>query len=130
MYKLIIGNVRITVLGEDINRDQAAILARQAIAEASRQGKLLSHVEISSGEYGPEVKINEKVGHKVNRKTIKQSMLDSVYAAARERLFPNNAFASKDSWFDGDTGQEWFGEAVDTAREEVMAKLEAWIKTV
>lgn len=130
MYKLIIGNVRVTVLGDDINRDQAATMVRQAIAAASRQGKLLSHVEICSGEYGPEIKTSEKTGHKVVRKTIKQSMLDSAHAAVRERLFPSNAFTSRDSWFDGDTGQEWFGDSVDLAREEIMVKLEAWIKTV
>jgi len=130
MYKLIIGNVRVTVLSEDINRDQVTTMVRQALATASRQGKLLSHIEISSGEYGPELKTSEKIGHKVVRKTIKQSMLDSMHIAVREKLFPNNAFANRDSWFDGDTGQEWFGEAVDLAREEIMAKLEAWMKTV
>jgi hypothetical protein len=130
MYKLIIGNVRVTVSGDDINRDQAATMVRQAIAAASRQGKLLSHIEISSGEYGPELKTSEKVGHKVIRKTIKQSMLDSIHTAVKEKLFPNNAFASRDSWFDGDTGQEWFGESVDLARDEIMVKLEAWMKTV
>ncbi|MDR3565247.1 MAG: hypothetical protein P4N59_27940 [Negativicutes bacterium] len=130
MYKLIIGNVRITVLGDDVTHEQAATMARQAIAAASRQGKLLSHIEISTGEYGPEIKTSEKVGHKVVRKTIKQSMLDSIHTAAREKLFPNNAFTSKDSWFDGDTGQEWSGEMVSDAREELITKLEVWIKTV
>lgn len=130
MYKLIIGNVRVTVLDEEIGRDQAAAVARQALADASRQSKLLSHIEISLGEYGTEIKTTEKHGHKVSRKTIKQSMADAIYSAAREKLYPNSAFVSKDTWFDSDTGQEWFGESVDVAREEVLAKLEQWIKTV
>jgi hypothetical protein len=130
MYKLIIGNVRITVLGDGVSREQAATMARQAITAASQQGKLLSHVEISAGEYGPEIKTTEKIGHKVIRKTIKQSMLDGIYASAREKLFPNDAFTGKDAWFDGDTGQEWHGEMVDEARNELIEKLELWIKTL
>jgi hypothetical protein len=130
MYKLIIGNVRITVLGDDISREDAAAIARQTVASASRQGKLLSHIEISSGENGLETTVTEKAGHKVLKKTIKQSMLDAICAAAREKLYPSSAFANKDSWFDGDTGQEWYGESVDLTREEILAKLEEWIKTV
>lgn len=130
MYKMIIGNVRITVIGDGINRDQAASMARQAIASASHQGKLLSHIEITAGEYGPETKTTEKIGHKVIRKTIKQSMLDGIHAAVREKLFPNDNFTNKDAWFDGDTGQEWHGEMVDEARNEIIQKLESWIKTI
>jgi len=130
MYKLIIGNVRISVLADNIDHEHAATLARQAIIAASQQGKLLSNIEIDCSEYGPEIKTTEKIGHKVVRKTIKQSMLDGIHAAAREKLFPNNAFAAKDSWFDGDTGQDWYGESVELTRQELLAKLESWIKTV
>ena len=129
MYKLIIGNVRISVLDENINVDHAATMAREAITTAAKHGKLLSQIEISSGEYGPEIETTEKLGHKVVRKTIKQSMVDGVISAAREKLFPNNAFTSKDSWFDGDTGQEWHGDTVNEARDDIMEKLEAWLKT-
>ena len=44
MYKLIIGNVRVTVDNDSIKREQAAAYAKQAIAAAGQQGKLLSHV--------------------------------------------------------------------------------------
>lgn len=107
MYKLIIGNVRITVLGDGVSREEAATMARQAIATASQQGKLLSHIEISADDNGPEVKTTEKVGHKIIRKTIRQSMLDGINQSAREKLYPNDTFIGKDAWFDGDTGQEW-----------------------
>ena len=130
MYKLIIGNVRVSVLDDNINVDQAAMMAREAISTAGKHGKLLSQIEIASGEYGPEIESKEKLGHKVVRKTIKQSMVDGVIAAAREKLFPNNAFMSKDSWFDGDTGQEWHGDTVNEAREEIMLRLENWLKNV
>lgn len=130
MYKLIIGNVRVTVTDDHLDRLEAAALAREAVAAAARQGKLISHIEIDVGEAGPVVGVTEKAGRPTARKTVKQSMLDAVAAAAREKLFPTSAFASKDSWFDADTGQEWYGEAVETAREEIMAKLEEWIKTV
>lgn len=130
MYKLIIGNVRVTVTDDRLDRLEAAALAREAVAAAARQGKLISHIEIDAGEAGPVVEVTEKAGRPTARKTVRQSMLDAVSAAAREKLFPTSSFASKDSWFDADTGQEWYGEAVDVARKEVMEKLEAWLKTV
>lgn len=129
MYKLIIGSVRVTVTDDRLDRLEAAALAREAVAAASRQGRLISHIEISAGEAGPEVHVTEKAGRRTARKTIKQSMLDAVLAAAQEKLFPTSAFTSRDAWFDADTGQEWYGEAVDVARREVMEKLEAWLKT-
>ncbi len=56
-------------------------------------------------------------------------MLDAVRAAAQEKLFPTSIFANKDAWFDADTGQEWYGDTVNEAREEIMAKLTEWLKT-
>jgi hypothetical protein len=128
MYKLIIGNVRITVEDDSIDRQEAAALARGTVAEAARRGKLLSHIGISAGEEGPRVEITERAVSATTRKTIRQSMLDAVCAAAREKLFPTHVYAAKDTWLDTDTGQEWYGQAVDEAREEIMAKLEEWIK--
>lgn len=130
MYKLIIGNVRITVTEDDIGRDQAAGAAREAIAAANRQGKLLSHVEISLGASGLNVKTTEKSVNRTVRKTIKQSMLDSMLAAAREKLYPTSMFSNKDAWFDSDTGQEWHGEAINEAKEDLLKAFADWAKTI
>ena len=129
MYKLIIGNVRVTVNDDSIKRDQAAVLVRQAINAAAEQGKLLSHIDISQGEAGPEILTTERVGCRSIRKTLKQSMLDGICAAAREKLFPSTAFTQKDMWFDGDTGQDWTGEPVRQAREELISDFEEWLKS-
>lgn len=128
MYKLIIGNVRISVLEDEIKRDQATAAAKKVIAAAGQQGKVLSLVEISSGPNGLEVKTTEKAGSKVARKSLKQSMMDGIYIAAKEKLYPNNAFTQRDSWYDSDTGQEWYGAEVETARQEVLEKLADWAK--
>ncbi|MBP2650740.1 MAG: hypothetical protein H6Q74_1565 [Firmicutes bacterium] len=131
MYKLIIGNVRISVFDENVSHEQAAIMARQAIQEAHHHGKVLSHIEITNGEYGPEVNTTEKTGYRATiRKSIKQSLLDGIYAAAHEKLYPSNAYSSPNTWFDTDTGQEWYGETVDVARDEIMQELEKWQKSL
>ncbi len=130
MYKLIIGNVKVTVADDGIDRLAAAALAREAVAAAARQGKLIGHIDISAGESGPVVETTMRAGSPAAHRTIRQSMLDGVRAAAQEKLFPTSIFASKDTWFDADTGQEWYGDCVNEAREEIMAKLEAWLKTL
>ncbi|HMM20151.1 MAG TPA: hypothetical protein PKA10_05375 [Selenomonadales bacterium] len=127
MYKLIIGNVRVSV-DDSIGREEAAAIARQQVAIAAQQGKLLSHVEIDPGDDGPEIKLTERAGGRLAKKTLKQSMLDGILSAAQEKLYPTHMFANKDTWFDVDTGQEWYGGEVDAAREEMLAKLEAWTK--
>lgn len=129
MYKLIIGNVRVTVNDDSIKREQAAAYAKQAISTAGQQGKLLSHVELSAGPDGIESTVTEKAGCRMIRKTIKQSMLDGLLDAAKEKFYPTGTFSQKDLWFDSETGQEWRGVEVDTARAEVLAKLEEWIKS-
>jgi len=130
MYKLIIGNVRITVSDDKIGREQAATAARQAIVAAQSQGKIISHIAINIGETGLEVKHTEKIGHRVTRKTIKQSMLDGMHYAINEKLYPSGNYSNKDSWFDSDTGQEWRGSEVDNTRDDLVAKFEAWMKTI
>jgi len=130
MYKLIIGNVRITVSDDTISREQAATAARQAISLAQNQGKLISHIAISAGETGLEVKHIEKIGHRVTRKTIKQSMLDGMHHAINEKLYPSGNYSNIDSWFDSDTGQEWRGSEVDNTRDDLVAKFETWMKTI
>jgi len=130
MYKLIIGNVRITVSEDTISREQAAAAARQAISNAQSQGKIISHIAISEGESGLEVKHTEKVGQRVTRKNVKHSMLDGMHDAINEKLYPTGIYSNKDVWFDSDTGQEWRGSEVDTARDELVAQFEAWMKTI
>jgi hypothetical protein len=130
MYKLIIGNVRITVSDDKISREQAAAAARQAISAAQSQGKVISHIAIDVGETGLEVKHTEKIGHRVTRKTIKHSMLDGMHYAINEKLYPSGDYSNKDSWFDSDTGQEWRGSEVDDTRDDLVAEFEAWMKTI
>lgn len=130
MYKLVIGSVKVTVSDDDTERTEAVAAARKAIAAAAGRGKSVSHIEISAGPDGLQAITTERAGGKAVRKTVRQSMLDAVLAAAREKLYPTSTFASKDSWCDPDSGQEWYGEAVETARQEIMAKLDSWIKTV
>lgn len=130
MYKLIIGNVRITVSDDTIGREQAATAARQAISIAQTQGKSISHIEVSDGEAGLEVKTTERAGSRVSRKTIKHSMLDGMCSAIHEKLYPSGNFSNKDVWYDGDTGQEWHGSEVDNTRDDLAAKFEAWMKTI
>jgi hypothetical protein len=130
MYKLIIGNVKVTVEDDSFDRQEAAALARRTVAEAARRGKLLSHIGISAGEEGPKIEISERAVSATTRKTIRQSMLDAVCAAAREKLFPTHIYAAQDTWLDVDTGQEWYGEIVNETRDEIMAKLDAWLKTL
>lgn len=130
MYKLIIGNVRITVSDDTIGREAAATAARQAISIAQSQGKSISHIEISAGEEGLQLKQTEREGNRSSRKTIKHSMLDGMHYVIKEKLYPSGNFSNKDVWYDGDTGQEWHGSEVDTTRDELMAKFEEWKKTI
>jgi len=130
MYKLIIGNIRITVSDDKISREQAAAAARQSILAAQNQGKIISHIAMDVGETGLEVKHTEKIGHRVTRKTIKHSMLDGMHYAINEKLYPSGNYSNKDSWFDSDTGQEWRGSEGDKTRDDLGAKFEAWMKTI
>ncbi|MCX7781419.1 MAG: hypothetical protein N2491_11050 [Negativicutes bacterium] len=130
MYKLVIGNVKVTVADDNIERNDAILAAKKAIAAAGRQGKILSQVTIRQGVADLEVEVTEKTGAKAVRKTIKQSMADNIRASVREKLYPASPYAQKDLWVDSDTGQEWRGAEVDTARSEIMAKFEEWLKTL
>ncbi|HML31303.1 hypothetical protein [Sporomusa sphaeroides] len=129
MYKLIIGNVRVTVNDDSIKREQAAAYGKQAIAAASQQGKLLSHVELSAGPDGIEVACTEKAGCRMIRKSITQSMLDGVLDAAKEKFYPTGTFSQKDLWFDSETGQEWRGQECELARQDVLKRLEEWVSS-
>ena len=130
MYKLVIGNVKVTVLDDDIDRSEAIREAKNAIAAAGRQGKLLSNVEIGVVAGEIEVETTEKAGVAAVRKTIKHSMADGMIAAVKEKLCPTSPYAQKDLWVDGDTGQEWRGSEVDTAREQILTAFEEWAGTI
>lgn len=130
MYKLIIGNVRVTVTEDNISREQAAEAARNALNTAHQQGKILSYIEVSADDTGLQVSVTEKEGLRSARKTLKQSMLDDICVAVKEKLYPSNVFANKDIWYDGDTGQEWRGAEVDNVRGELVAKFEEWTKNI
>ncbi|EGO63289.1 hypothetical protein [Acetonema longum] len=132
MYKLIIGNIRISVLNDQLERQQAIHAANEAINTAKRNGKLLSHIEIDADETGcVDVKITEKANLRSSRKTIRQSMLDGIQAAVHEKLYPAaNSFANSEIWFDDETGQQWHGSEVENAREQLMAHFADWVKTI
>lgn len=130
MYKLIIGNVRVTVSEDSITREQAAAAARQAIDTAHQQGKLLSLIEISADDTGIQITTTEKTGCRAARKTLKQSIVDDMYSTFKEKLYPTNAFTSKDVWYDSETGQEWHGAEVENAKGELMTKFQEWMKNI
>ena len=64
------------------------------------------------------------------RKTVRQSMTDSMKAAVAARLAPSGPGARPDVWVDEETGQEWRGQERRTAREELRAKWAEWLKTL
>lgn len=130
MYKFIIGNVRISVVDDDISHDQAINTARQAILTAGNQNKLLSHIEINKSEDGIEVNTTERSGAKMLRKSLKQSVLDSMFATMQTKLNPTDSFTNKDIWYDNDTGQEWRGAEVAEIRQDLLSKFEEWYKNV
>ena len=70
MYKLIIGNVRVTVTEDNISREQAAEAARNALNTAHQQGKILSYIEVSADDPGLQVSVTEKEGLRSARKTL------------------------------------------------------------
>jgi hypothetical protein len=130
MYKLIIGNVRVTVTEDSISREQAAEAARNALNTAHQQGKILSYIEVSADDTGLQVSVTEKEGLRSVRKTLKQSMLDDMYVSVKEKLYPTNVFTNKEVWYDGDTGQEWHGADVENVRSELIAKFEKWVNDI
>lgn len=130
MYKFIIGNVRITVIDDDISHDQAINTARQSILTAGNQNKLLSHIEINKSDDGVDVTITEKTGAKMLRKSLKQSMLDAMLVSITEKLNPTDGFTAKDVWYDNDTAQEWHGGDVSATRSKLIEEFESWYKTI
>ena len=106
-------------------------IAKQVIADAAQQGLMLAQVEISSGISGePEIKTVARTGGTANRKTLKQSMVDAICEAARQRLGPEPYGGGRDYWLDEETGAEWRGSEVGRVRTEILYKLDEWVKTV
>jgi len=128
MYKFIIGNVKVSVLADTIDHDQATEAAKQAIAAAGAQGKMLSQIKISAGESGLEIETTARIGARSIHKNIKQSLLDGIEVAIGEKLYPTGAFAQKEYWLDNETGQEWRGTEVDTARTAVLKDFKIWLE--
>lgn len=62
MYKLIIGNVRVTVHDDATPRPAAISAAQDAVQKAARSGKQLSQIDVYQTEDGIRVKTTEKVG--------------------------------------------------------------------
>jgi len=130
MYKFIIGNVRISVIDDNISHDQAINAARQAILTANNENKMLSHIELNASDDGIEVNTTERVGTKLLRKSLKQSLLDGMLHAVNEKLVPTETYGTKENWYDSDTGQEWHGELVSETKDELLKSFEEWSSTV
>lgn len=127
MYKLIIGTVRIAVHDEGIERQRAIAAAHEAIQKAGRTGKQLSQIDLYQTDGGISIKVTEKTGLRAGRKTLKQSMCDSILAAAEEKLAAAPA-ASQENWSDNESGQQWHGAEVAAVRNKLLAELAAWLE--
>lgn len=125
MYKLIIGNVRITVHDDATPRQTAITAAQDAVQKAGRSGKQLSQIDIYQTDAGINVKTTEKAGMRSSRKTLKQSMYDSILAAAKETLASS---PSQEGWMDDESGQQWHGVEVEATRNQILTELSAWLK--
>lgn len=128
MYKLIIGNVRISVHDDSTPRDKAIAAAQEAVQKAGRTGKHLSQIDIFQTDGEISVKTTERAGARSNRKTLKQSMYDSVLAAAKEKLSAGQGSAGLEMWSDDESGQQWHGAEVEAARNQILTELTAWLK--
>ena len=126
MYKLIIGNVRITVHDDATPRQTAITAAQDAVQKSGRLGKQLSQIEIYQTGDGLNVKTTEKAGSRASRKTLKQSMYDSILSAAKETLTAGGS--SQDSWIDDESGQQWHGVEVEATRNQILTELSACLK--
>jgi hypothetical protein len=126
MYKLIIGNVRVTIHDDATPRNKAIAAAQEAVQKAGRSGKQLSQIDIYQNEDSLSVRTTEKAGMRASRKTLKQSMADSILAVAKERL--SGEASGQEIWTDEDSGQQWHGTEVENARSQLLTELLAWLK--
>lgn len=127
MYKLILGNTRVTVHDDTIRRGDATIKARQAIYEAKSDGKQLSHIDIRQEGATLTCEVTARAGKSLARKTLHQSIRDSLIATLTESFFPSSTFEDSRFWQDSDTGQEWSGQIVLVAKEDVLKEVRTWL---
>lgn len=128
MYKLIIGSVRITVSDDNISHSQAIGAARQAIRAAGCENKSLSSIELVLNGEEIEAITTERTTSLANKKTLKQSMLDTIVQNINDRLLANDALVRGDCWSDPETGQEWRGCEVSEMKARLAAEIAAALK--
>lgn len=129
MYKLILGNTRITVHDDQIRRSDASSCARQALQEAKANGQQLSQIDIRRTESGLVAEVTTKPHSAVIRKTLHQSIRDSLVATLSDSFFPSSTFQDSRFWQDSDTGQEWSGQIVLTAKEDILEEIRTWLSS-
>ncbi len=127
MYKLILGSTRITVHDDNIPRTEASLCARQALKEAKSSGHQLSHIDIRRGEKGLITETTTKPQLSTARKTLHQSIRDSLVATLSDNFFPTGTFQDNRFWQDSDTGQEWSGQVVISAKEDILEEVRTWL---
>lgn len=127
MYKLILGSTRITVHDDNIPRTEASLCARQALQEAKSSGHQLSHIDIRRGEKGLITETTTKPQVSTARKTLHQSIRDSLVATLEGSFFPTGTFQDNRFWQDSDTGQEWSGDVVISAKEDILEEVRTWL---
>lgn len=129
MYKLIIGNVRVSINDDAISHMQAIQAARRAIAAAAAENKILSHIELLQNGEEIETVVTERSGAMGGKKTLKQSMLDAVIQNITEKLLPPaESLTRNDYWQDAETGQEWHGNEVKALRDQLSSEITELIK--
>ena len=127
MYKLILGSTRITVHDDTISRAEASLCARQVLKEAKSSGHQLSHIDIRQGENGLRTETTTKPQLSTARKTLHQSIRDSLVATLTDSFFPTGTFQDNRFWQDSDTGQEWSGQVVISAKEDILEEVRTWL---
>lgn len=127
MYKLILGSTRITVHDDSIPRAEASRCARQALKEAKSSGQQLSHIDIRQGSSGLMTETTARPQLSTARKTLHQSIRDSLVATLSDSFFPTGTFQDNRFWQDGDTGQEWSGDVVISAKEDILEEVRTWL---
>jgi len=127
MYKLILGSTRITVHDDNISRAEASLCARQALKDAKSSNRQLSHIDIRRGEKGLITETTARPQMSSARKTIHQSIRDSLIATLQNSFFPAGTFQDNRFWQDSDTGQEWSGQVVIAAKEDILEEVRTWL---
>lgn len=127
MYKLILGNTRVSVHDDKIRRADATLRARQALNEAKASGKQLSHIDIRQIDGILTCEVTARPNSTTARKTLHQSIRDSLVATLTDSFFPASTFEDSRFWQDPDTGQEWSGQIVLVAKEDILKEVRTWL---